>query len=116
MMNSQELETAVRLGMNLMVIVLCDNGYGMIRWKQQQMGFAEFGLDYGNPDFVRYAEAYGAYGHLVEDEAGFKPLVTYCLAEPGVHLIVVPVDYSANHRLLNEEIPARAAALGETTR
>ncbi|MHA5869613.1 thiamine pyrophosphate-dependent enzyme, partial [Pseudomonas aeruginosa] len=47
MMNSQELETAVRLKMNLTVIILRDNGYGMIRWKQSNMGFADFGLDYG---------------------------------------------------------------------
>ncbi|KTT24977.1 acetolactate synthase, partial [Pseudomonas oryzihabitans] len=52
MMNSQELETAVRLKMNLVVIILRDDGYGMIRWKQAQMGFEDFGLDYGNPDFV----------------------------------------------------------------
>ncbi len=111
MMNSQELETAVRLGLNLTVIVLCDNGYGMIRWKQQQMGFAEFGLNYDNPDFVRYAEAYGARGHRVESATQFKPLLTRCLAEPGVHLLAVPVDYIANHRLLNDEIPNRAAEL-----
>lgn len=52
MMNSQELETAVRMKMNLIVIILRDDGYGMIRWKQSQMGFQDFGLDYGNPDFA----------------------------------------------------------------
>ena len=51
MMNSQELETAVRLGMNLVVLILRDDGYGMIKWKQADMGFADWGLDYGNPDF-----------------------------------------------------------------
>ena len=65
MMNSQELETAVRLGMNLVVLILRDDGYGMIKWKQADMGFADWGLDYGNPDFVQYAASYGAYGHRI---------------------------------------------------
>ena len=60
MMNSQELETAVRLGLNLVVLILQDNAYGMIRWKQAVDNFADFGLTFGNPDFVKYAEAYGA--------------------------------------------------------
>jgi len=60
MMNSQELETAVRLKMDLVVLVLRDNAYGMIKWKQENMGLKDFGLDYGNPDFVAYAESYGA--------------------------------------------------------
>jgi acetolactate synthase-1/2/3 large subunit len=62
MMNSQEMETAVRLGLDLVVLVLRDNAYGMIKWKQAGMGFEDWGLDYGNPDFVKYAEAYGARG------------------------------------------------------
>jgi acetolactate synthase I/II/III large subunit len=62
MMNSQELETAVRLKLDLVVIIVNDGGYGMIKWKQQHMGFADFGLDFSNPDFVKYAECYGAAG------------------------------------------------------
>ena len=60
MMNSQEMETAVRLKLNLVVLILEDDAYGMIRWKQAVDGFADFGMTFGNPDFVRYAEAYGA--------------------------------------------------------
>jgi acetolactate synthase-1/2/3 large subunit len=59
MMNSQGLETAMRLGLDLTVIVLRDNAYGMIKWKQAHMGFGDFGLDVGNSDFVQYAAAYG---------------------------------------------------------
>ncbi|MFX5521417.1 thiamine pyrophosphate-dependent enzyme, partial [Acinetobacter baumannii] len=55
MMNSQELETARRLGLNLVVLILNDGAYGMIRWKQANMGFKDWGLTYGNPDFVKYA-------------------------------------------------------------
>ncbi len=60
MMNSQEMETAVRLGLNLVVLILQDNAYGMIRWKQAADDFPDFGLTFGNPDFVKYAESYGA--------------------------------------------------------
>ncbi|RPO62230.1 thiamine pyrophosphate-binding protein [Pseudomonas aeruginosa] len=111
MMNSQELETAVRLKMNLTVIILRDNGYGMIRWKQSNMGFADFGLDYGNPDFVHYAEAYGAHGHRVDSAEGFLPLLERCLGTPGVHVIDCPVDYSENDRILNVELRERALAV-----
>jgi len=111
MMNSQELETAVRLEMNLVVIVLRDDGYGMIRWKQAQMGFEDFGLDYGNPDFVLYAQSYGALGHRVTSASEFAPLVQRCLETPGVHLIDCPVDYSENDRILHHEIKERSAAV-----
>ncbi|VVP93665.1 Acetolactate synthase, catabolic [Pseudomonas fluorescens] len=109
MMNSQELETAVRLKMNLTVIILRDDGYGMIRWKQSNMGFTDFGLDYGNPDFVMYAQSYGAKGHRVESAEGFLPLLQRCISEPGVHVIDCPVDYSENDFILNSEIKRRSA-------
>lgn len=109
MMNSQELETAVRLKMNLTVIILRDDGYGMIRWKQANMGFSDFGLDYGNPDFVMYAQSYGAKGHRVESADGFLPLLQRCISEPGVHVIDCPVDYSENDFILNTELKRRSA-------
>ena len=56
MMNAQELETAVRLKMNLICLILRDDSYGMIRWKQANMGFEDFGLEFENPDFVKFAE------------------------------------------------------------
>lgn len=100
MMNSQELETAVRLGMNLVVLILRDDGYGMIKWKQQGMNFENWGLDYGNPDFVRYAESYGAHGHRVERTQDLESTLEHCLNTDGVHLVEVAVDYSGNHKLL----------------
>ena len=102
MMNSQELETAVRLGMNLVVLILRDDAYGMIKWKQAAMGFDDFGLDYGNPDFVLYAEAYGAHGHRVERTEDLVPTLRNCLDTAGVHVVEVPVDYSGNHKLLDK--------------
>ena len=111
MMNSQEMETAVRLGLNLTVLILNDSSYGMIRWKQANMGFKDWGLTYGNPDFVKYAEAYGATGHRVESADHLKTLLKQCLDTPGVHLIDCPVDYSENDQILNKDIKALSAAL-----
>ncbi|MFP6890751.1 MAG: acetolactate synthase large subunit [Nitrospinota bacterium] len=111
MMNSQELETAVRLGMDLVVLVLRDNAYGMIKWKQAGAGLTDFGLDYGNPDFVKYAESYGAHGHRVEATADLPGILKKALDGPGVHLIEVPVDYSENERVLIEELSALTAKL-----
>ena len=111
MMNSQEMETAVRLGLDLTVIILRDDAYGMIRWKQANMGFADFGLTYGNPDFVAYAESYGASGHRVESAAHLAALLEHCRDTPGVHLIDCPVDYSENDQILNNDIKALSKAL-----
>ena len=111
MMNSQEMETAVRMKMNLVVLILRDDAYGMIKWKQLGYGFPNFGLDYGNPDFVKYAESYGANGHRVESADGLLPLLEHCHSTPGVHLIDCPIDYSDNDRILNHELQKRAEAI-----
>jgi acetolactate synthase I/II/III large subunit len=109
MMNSQEMETAVRLKLNITVLILNDNSYGMIRWKQANMGFKDWGLTYGNPDFVKYAEAYGAHGYRVESAAHLAELLAHTGSTPGVHLIDCPVDYSDNDRILNKDIKELAA-------
>jgi acetolactate synthase-1/2/3 large subunit len=111
MMNSQELETAVRLHLNLTMIVLRDNAYGMIKWKQANMNFPNFGMDMGNPDFVKYAESYGARGHRPATAAEFIPILQKTLEEPGVDLIEVPIDYSDNDRILNKEIKELSAKI-----
>lgn len=109
MMNSQELETAVRLGLDLTVIVLRDNAYGMIKWKQADMGFVNFGMDLGNPDFVRYAEAYGAHGHRPASVEDLVEMLALTGRKPGVHLIDLAIDYSDNDHILNHEIKALSA-------
>lgn len=111
MMNSQEMETAVRLKLNLVILILRDDGYGMIKWKQAGMGFDEYGLDFGNPDFVKYAESYGAHGHRVEKAGDLLHLMEQCHCSPGVHLIDCPVDYSDNDRVLNREIKEKSSCL-----
>jgi acetolactate synthase-1/2/3 large subunit len=102
MMNSQELETAVRLKLDLIVLIVNDSAYGMIKWKQKDMGFEDFGLDFKNPDFIKYAESYGAAGYRVKNTEELEPLINKCFDIPGVHVIDVPVDYSKNHELLNQ--------------
>ena len=104
MMNSQELETAVRLNLNLTVLIINDSGYGMVKWKQENMGFEDFGLSFNNPDFVKYAEAYGAKGYRVENSESLSTIIETCLDSPGVHVIDCPADYSENDKILNKEI------------
>lgn len=110
MMNSQEMETAVRLGLDLTVLLLRDDAWGMIRWKQEEMGLPEYGMGFGNPDFVRYAQAYGARGHRADSTASLARLLQDCLARPGIDLIEAAIDYSDDHRIFNVEIPALSAA------
>ena len=111
MMNSQEMETAVRLKLNITVLILNDNSYGMIRWKQANMGFKDWGLTYGNPDFVKYAESYGANGFRIDSAASLPKVLRGCLDTPGVNLIDCPVDYSDNDGILNRQIKELSAAL-----
>ncbi len=108
MMNSQEMETAVRLGLNLVVVILNDSAYGMIRWKQAVDDFPDFGLTFGNPDFVRYAEAYGAKGSRVTSAEALVPVLEAAFAGGGVHLVDVPIDYADNMRVLVDELRTRS--------
>ena len=110
MMNSQEMETAVRLGLNLVVLIVQDDAYGMIRWKQGIDAFADWGLTFGNPDFVKYAESYGAKGSRVDTADGLVPALEAAFKGGGVHLVTVPVDYSENTRVLVEELRNRVPA------
>ena len=107
MMNSQEMETAVRLHLNLVVLILNDSAYGMIRWKQAVDHFEDFGMTFGNPDFVRYAESYGAKGSRVTRTADLIPTLEAAFAGGGVHLVEVPIDYSENMRVLVDELRER---------
>ena len=110
MMNSQEMETAVRLGLNLVVLIVQDDAYGMIRWKQRIGEFADWGLTFGNPDFVKYAESYGAKGSRVERADGLIPALEAAFKGGGLHLVSVPIDYSENTRVLVEELRNRVPA------
>ena len=86
------------------MLIIEDNGYGMIRWKQATDGFPDFGMRFGNPDFVAYARAHHVKGSRVEGGDGLAPALEAAFADGGVHLVVVPVDYSENKRVLVDEL------------
>jgi acetolactate synthase-1/2/3 large subunit len=104
MMNSQELETALRLKLDLVILILNDNGYGMIKWKQESQKMQDFGLSFTNPDFVKYAESYGAHGYRVTETESLKSLLEKTLVLSGVHVIEVPIDYSENYKVFTKEL------------
>ncbi|MFT4539709.1 MAG: acetolactate synthase-1/2/3 large subunit [Planctomycetota bacterium] len=111
MMNSQEIETAVRLRLHIVVLILKDNAYGMIKWEQAGMGLDDYGLDYGNLDFVKYAQSYGANGYRVMRTGDLGELMRQTLSEPGVHVIEIPMDYSENDRILTHELQERSRSV-----
>jgi acetolactate synthase-1/2/3 large subunit len=102
MMNSQELETAVRLGLDLIVIVFNDSGFGMIRLKQMADGQGRYGVDFKNPDLVGYAKSFGAHGHRLDDPSQLRALLDEAVAQGGVHVIDVPVDVRQDMALMKE--------------
>jgi len=104
MMNSQELETAVRRQIPVVALIVNDNAYGFIKWKQQNEGFADFGLDLGNPDFVKYAEAYGALGLRVTKADELLPRLEEAFASGRPALVECPIDYSENSSVWSQQL------------
>ncbi len=100
LMNVQELETATRLRLPLVVLIFRDDGYGSIRWKQVQRFQRTAGVEFGNPDFVRLAEAFGCWGSRVNSAAQLTPTLKQALAHPSPAVIDCPVDYRENDRLV----------------
>jgi acetolactate synthase I/II/III large subunit len=107
LMNSQEIETAVRERIPLTVLIWQDDAYGLIKWKMDLELGHDVATDFSNPDFVAYAESFGARGFLVRAAADLLPMLTEALASDGVSVIACPVDYSENLRLTD--------ALGDLT-
>jgi acetolactate synthase-1/2/3 large subunit len=99
LMNSQELETAKRIGANICVVVWRDDGYGLIDWKQRNEFGRPFGVEFGNPDFVAYAESFGIAGFRPASAADLYPTFERALAVDGPSLVEVPIDYAENLRL-----------------
>ncbi len=111
LMNSQELETAKRLNLNLTIIILRDNAFGMIKWKQQSMGLDDFALSFGNPDFVSLAKSYGANGYGVKKSGDLEKYLKETSDKKGIHLIDVPIDYSDDYRILVKELQEKTCLL-----
>ncbi|GAA0535144.1 acetolactate synthase large subunit [Saccharopolyspora thermophila] len=99
LMHSQEIETAVREGIPLTVLIWEDGGYGLIEWKMELEVGEHRCTSFTNPDVVRYAESFGARGHRISSADELLPTLRSALAYPGVTLIACPVDYSENLRL-----------------
>ncbi|HUP55563.1 MAG TPA: acetolactate synthase large subunit [Methylomirabilota bacterium] len=99
LMNSQELETAKRIGANICVVVWRDDGYGLIDWKQRNEFGRPFGVEFGNPDFVAYAESFGIAGFRPSTPTELYPVLQRALAVDGPSLVEVPIDYAENLRL-----------------
>jgi len=104
MMNSRELETALRYDVPLVILVLNDNAFGFIKWEQQAKSFQDFGLDYSNPDFVKYAESYGAVGMRVKKGDNLSVLLREAFSLKTVVLIECPIDYSVNYEMFSKEL------------
>jgi acetolactate synthase-1/2/3 large subunit len=109
LMNSQELETAKRIGANITVVVWRDDGYGLIDWKQRNEFGRPFGVEFGNPDFVAYAESFGIAGFRPSSAADLLPTLRRALDVDGPALVEVPIDYRENLRL-TEHLGALAGA------
>jgi acetolactate synthase-1/2/3 large subunit len=98
MMNSQELETALRIGTPFVTIIFNDSGYGLIEWKQfNQFGESNF-IRFTNPDFVKYAESMGLKGYRIESALDFIPTLKEALEQNVPAVIDCPIDYQENLR------------------
>ncbi len=104
MMNSRELETALRYAIPVVILLLNDDAFGFIKWEQQAKGFQNFGLDYRNPDFVKYAESYGAVGMKVKEGDDLSEMLRKALSLKTVVLIECPIDYSVNFETFSKEL------------
>lgn len=99
MMNSQEIETALRLDLSFVVLIWNDSQYGLIRWHQLREFGRDSHIDFTNPDFVKYAESFGAKGYRVEKTEDLVPTLKAALGDGTVSIVDCPVDYSENMKL-----------------
>ncbi len=104
MMNCQELETAIRYRIPVVVLILNDNAFGFIKWKQKKKHFEDFGLDYGNPDFSLFAESFGAAGIKVREGDDLIEVLEKAFALNKVVVIECPINYSVNYETFSIEL------------
>jgi acetolactate synthase-1/2/3 large subunit len=100
LMNSQEIETALRLGLAFVILIWVDDAYGLISWKMDLEIGRNVDTRFGNPDFVAYAESFGATGYQITSAEGLLPALQAALAADTVSVIACPVDYAANLELI----------------
>ena len=100
LMNSQEIETALRLRLPIVILIWVDDAYGLISWKMDLEIGHNVDTRFGNPDFVAYAESFGAKGYRISSADELLPTLATALADDTVSVIACPVDYSANTELI----------------
>ncbi|MDP8903737.1 MAG: acetolactate synthase large subunit [Chloroflexota bacterium] len=110
LMNSQELETAKRIGTAIVVVVWRDDGYGLVDWKQRNEFGRPYAVEFGNPDLVAYARSFGLAGFRAESSADLYPTLMRALELDVPAVVDVPIDYRENLRL-TDRLGALAAAL-----
>jgi acetolactate synthase-1/2/3 large subunit len=99
MMNSQEIETAIRMKTSFVVLIWNDSEYGLITWHQLRHFGRPSHIEFKNPDFVKYAQSFGAVGFRVERAEDLLPTLRHALAQDTVVIIDCPVDYRENMKL-----------------
>jgi len=99
MMNSQEIETALRINLPMVILIWRDDKYGLIEWHQLRRFNRESNVAFGNPDFVKYAESFGAKGYRINAAAELVPTLKQAIADQTVVVIDCPVDYAENMKL-----------------
>ena len=99
MMNSQEIETAIRVGAPFVILIWTDGSYGLIKWKMDLAMHRHSHVDFTNPDFVAYAESFGARGYRITAADELLPVLREALEGDGVSVIACPVDYRENDAL-----------------
>jgi acetolactate synthase-1/2/3 large subunit len=104
MINCQELETATRYEIPVVVLILNDNAVGFIKWEQKKINFEDFGLDYGNPDFALFTESFGAAGFKVREGDDLAEILERSFSLNKVTVIECPIDYSANYDTFSIEL------------
>lgn len=102
MMNCQELETAKRIGTNIVVLIFNDASYGLIKWKQDDRYKQHCFVDFDNPDFVKFAESFGIKGYRIEKTEDLLPTLEKCFENDELAVIDCPVDYRENNKLTKE--------------
>jgi len=110
MMNSQEIETALRMKTPIVVLIWNDSEYGLITWHQLRHFGRPSHIAFKNPDFVKYAESFGAKGYRVEQAADLVPTLKQAIADDTVVIIDCPVDYAQN-MLLTARLKAMTSPL-----
>jgi acetolactate synthase-1/2/3 large subunit len=97
--NVHEVETANRLGLNVVIVIFNDGGYNLIKWKSMNKFGNAFATDFSNPDFMKLADSFGIDGVRIQSADAIEEALTWAFSRPGPVIVDVPIDYSSNDLL-----------------